>query len=110
MSDHTDGHGKVSPDGKHHSHVGTYITILLILAFLTAVEIFVPEVYAAEESRHTKMLLLVGLAIAKAWFVAMFFMHLKWERPWLGWIALMPAYMGVAAVLLMLESHYRVFH
>ena len=47
------------------------------------------------------------LAVSKAWLVALYFMHLKWEKPWLKWIALMPAYMGVATVLLMLETVYR---
>jgi len=34
-------------------------------------------------------------------------MHLKWEKPWIRWIALMPAYMGVFAVLLMIETAFR---
>ena len=96
--------------GEHVSHKGTYITILLILGFLTLIEVFVPFVYSAEDAQTLKMLLLVSLALTKAWFVAMFFMHLRWERPWLRTIALMPAYMGVFAILLMLESTYRVFH
>jgi cytochrome c oxidase subunit IV len=53
------------------------------------------------------MLLLNMLAFGKATIVAAFFMHLKWEKPWLKYIALMPVYMGVFAILLMLESMYR---
>ncbi len=34
-------------------------------------------------------------------------MHLKWEKPWLRWIALMPVYMGFAVILIMLETLYR---
>ena len=53
------------------------------------------------------MLLLVFLAVAKALIVAYFFMHLKWEKKWLKWIAIMPVYMGLFTILLMLESIYR---
>ena len=91
----------------HGDQKSTYITIFLVLAFLTVVEVFVPQVYSAEWNQHTKMLLLVMLAVGKATLVGLFFMHLKWEKPWLKWIALMPAYMGIFAVLLMLESLYR---
>jgi cytochrome c oxidase subunit IV len=53
------------------------------------------------------MLLLTFLAFAKAGLVATYFMHLKWEKPWLRWIGLMPIYMGVALILIMLETMYR---
>lgn len=92
-------HGSTSPS--------MIVTVLLILAFLTVIEVFVPQVYSAEWNSTTKMLLLNMLAFGKATIVAAFFMHLKWEKPWLKWICLMPAYMGVFAVLLMLESAFR---
>ena len=103
---HPDGH----PDEhKHHGSTSPsmIITILLVLAFLTVIEVFIPRVYAADHNSHTKMLLLNMLAFGKATIVAAFFMHLKWEKPWLKYIALMPAYMGVFAILLMIESLYR---
>ena len=92
-------HGSTSPS--------MIITVLLILAFLTIIEVFVPHVYSAEWNATTKMLLLNMLAFGKATIVAGFFMHLKWEKPWLKYICLMPAYMGIFAVLLMLESAFR---
>ena len=109
MSDHNPEHGSGSgaSHGEHHSHKGTYITILFVLAFLTLVEVFIPEVYSAPWNQTTKMLLLVILAVAKALLVALFFMHLKWESTWIKNIALMPVYMGVFTILLMLESWYR---
>jgi cytochrome c oxidase subunit 4 len=94
-------------EGEHKSELGTYITVFLILAFLTGIELFVPSVYAGPERQHPKMLLLIFLAVAKAILVAMFFMHLKWESPWLKRIAMMPIYMGLFAILLMLETVYR---
>ena len=101
-------HGGSHKDhAEHPSQKATFFTVFLVLAFLTVVEVFVPEVYASEWNRQTKMLLLTGLAISKAVLVGLYFMHLKWEKPWIKWIALMPVYMGIAAVLLMLETVYR---
>jgi cytochrome c oxidase subunit 4 len=96
-----------SHEGKHGNEVGTYVTVFLVLAFLTIIELYVPDVYSGPERQHPKMLLLVFLAVAKAMIVAYFFMHLKWEKKWLKWIAIMPVYMGLFAILLMLESLYR---
>jgi len=94
--------------GAHdHPTTSTFITIWLVLGFLTVVELAVPRVYDAEWNRHTKWVLLVILAVSKASLVGLYFMHLKWERPWLKYIALLPAYMGVAAVLLMCEEAWR---
>jgi len=97
--------GHAAPHG--HPTTSTFITIWLVLGFLTIVELAVPQVYDAEWNRHTKWVLLVILAVSKATLVGLYFMHLKWERPWLKYIALLPAYMGVAAVLLMCEEAWR---
>jgi cytochrome c oxidase subunit 4 len=99
--------GATGSHAKHASHVPTYVLIFLTLGLLTVVEVFVPDVYSAEWNKHTKMLLLSILAVAKAMLVGLYFMHLKWEKPWLKYIALMPAYMGLFAILLMLETVYR---
>jgi len=92
----------------HQSHRATYVTIFLILGVLTIFEVFVPEVYSAGWSGQTKMLLLCILAIGKAALVALYFMHLKYEKPWLRWIGYTPIYMGFAVIIIMLESYYRV--
>lgn len=91
----------------HESHRGEYVTIFLTLGFLTFLEIFVPQVYGAEWSGHTKMLLLSILAITKAGLVAMYFMHLKSEAKWVRWIGYSPMYMAGAVIIIMLESVYR---
>jgi cytochrome c oxidase subunit 4 len=101
MTDHNDNH-----EGEQ-SHKSLYITIFLVLAFLTVVEVFIPTVYSSKYDATLKMLLLVMLAVGKATLVGCYFMHLKWEKPWLKYIAMMPAYMGLFAVLLMLETVYR---
>jgi len=100
-------HGEHADQAHDHPTRATFITIWLVLAFLTVVELAVPRVYAAPYDHQIKMLLLVSLASGKALLVALFFMHLKWETRWVRWIALMPAYMGFAAVILMLETHFR---
>jgi cytochrome c oxidase subunit IV len=96
------------PEARSHGPTkADFITIFLVLGFLTVVEVFIPQVYDAPWNQHTKMLLLTSLAIGKALLVAFYFMHLKWEKPWLRRIALMPAYMGIIAVLLMIETAWR---
>lgn len=102
-----DPHGAAHGAHGGHPTTSTFITIWLVLGFLTIVELAVPQVYDAEWNRHTKWILLVLLAVGKALLVGLYFMHLKWEAKWLKWIALMPVYMGVAAVLLMCEEVWR---
>ena len=94
-------------DAHDHPKRSTFITIWLVLGFLTVVEVFVPQVYNSPWNHTTKMLLLVLLATGKALLVALYFMHLKWETPWVRRIAMFPAYMGFAAVVFMLEEHFR---
>jgi cytochrome c oxidase subunit 4 len=91
----------------HGPSTSTFITIWLTLGVLTLVEIFVPQVYSAPWNHNTKILLLIFLASAKAILVAAYFMHLKWETRWVRWIALMPAYMALFAILLMCEEYFR---
>jgi caa(3)-type oxidase subunit IV len=93
--------------GHAHPTRSMFITVWLVLGFLTVVEVFVPQVYSSPWNHTTKMLLLVFLATGKAILVAAYFMHLKWEAPWVRRIAMAPAYMGIAAVLLMIEQHFR---
>jgi caa(3)-type oxidase subunit IV len=109
---HGQGHGQAQGHVRDVDHgdspiTSTFITIWLVLAFLTVIEVFVPTVYSSEWNRHTKMLLLVVLAVGKASLVGAYFMHLKWEAAWIRWIALMPVYMGFAAVILMCEEAFR---
>jgi len=90
-----------------HSMRQVLVTVFLVLSFLTVLELYVPEMYSAEWNKHTKMILLTLLAAAKAVLVAYYFMHLRWEKPWLRYIAAMPLYMGGAVIIIMLESVYR---
>ncbi len=106
---HGPAHGDAAHAGAKHGHPSRslFITVWLVLGFLTVVEVFVPQVYNSPWNQTTKMLLLVTLATGKAILVAAYFMHLKWEAKWVRRIAMLPAYMGLAAVLLMIEEHFR---
>ena len=80
----------------HRKHP-PYLLIWLYLALLTAAEV----VLALElpMSQNTKLLLLLGLAVWKAVLVALFFMHLKFERWNLRVLAIVP--LPLAAIFIL---------
>ena len=86
------------------SHTKEYIAIFCALAFLTFVELFIPELDA---SKMTKGSILTALAVVKAGMVAWYFMHLREERGWVKFIALVPISAFIYAVVLLLEVLYR---
>lgn len=88
----------------HKSHKREYIIIFFILAFLTVLELYIPGL---DTKYAYKAAGLVGLAVAKAFVVAYYYMHLKDERGWLKFIAAIPIVAVVYAVGLILESIYR---
>ena len=78
-----------------------YMNIFWALAVLTVIEIAVVYMPA------TKLLiglLLVSLACTKAALVAMYFMHLKFERSTLGIIALTPMILCVFLIFMLLPD------
>lgn len=86
----------------HGSHGSpSYMTIFWWLAVLTVVEIgviFLPI------SKLAIGILLIALASSKAALVAMYFMHLRFERRTLGWIALTPALIGTLLIFVLLPD------
>lgn len=78
-----------------------YMGVFYSLAVLTVLEIgatFLPI------PRLLIGILLVGLAATKAALVALYFMHLKFERRTLMWIALTPAVICTFLVLMLLPD------
>lgn len=75
-----------------------YMLIFYWLAGLTVLEIGVA--YLPPSMRTLMIALLVGLAIAKAALVAMYFMHLKFEKRTLGLIALTPPFLLILFVVI----------
>ena len=80
-----------------------YMVIWLVLAVLTAVEVAVA--YFSGLPRGVLIVVLVGLAVWKATLVAMYYMHLKFERPGLIIVATSPIPLAIILVLVVLLEH-----
>ncbi len=78
-----------------------YIGVFWWLLALTIIEI---AVIYMPWAKLIIVLLLVGLALSKAALVALFFMHLKFERLTLGVIALTPLILCVFLILMLLPD------
>jgi cytochrome c oxidase subunit 4 len=78
-----------------------YIGVFWWLLILTVIEIGVIYMPLA---KVVIAVLLVSLAISKAALVALFFMHLKFERITLGYIALSPFILCVFLILMLLPD------
>jgi cytochrome c oxidase subunit 4 len=79
-----------------HKHPN-YILIWVYLAVLTAAELALA--FELPISRNLKLILLLVLAVWKALLVAMFFMHLKFERWNLRILFIIP--LPLAAILIL---------
>jgi cytochrome c oxidase subunit 4 len=71
---------------------------LLTLTVLELGVIYMPM------SKTAIAVLLVALAVSKAALVALYFMHLKFERVTLGWIALSPFILCLFLILMLLPD------
>jgi cytochrome c oxidase subunit 4 len=87
---HSDAKGDVHPKKPGE---GTYVTIFVILAALTVVELLV--VYLP----GVRVPLLLGLACGKAWLVLQYYMHLRYEARWLTWAFIVPVVTGALVTL-----------
>jgi cytochrome c oxidase subunit IV len=79
-----------------HKHP-PYLLIWLYLFLLTAAELGLA--FQLPIGRNIKLLLLLGLAVWKALLVAMFFMHLKFERWNLRMLLIIPLPLAFILVL-----------
>ena len=85
-----------------HKHP-PYLLIWLYLALLTAAELGLA--FQLPISRNWKLILLLGLAIWKALLVAMFFMHLKFERWNLRILFIVPIPLAAIFILAAISEH-----
>lgn len=84
------------------SHTETsYITIFWWLLALTILEVAV--IYVPVHKLFI-IILLVGLALTKAALVAMYFMHLRFERLTLGLIAVTPLIICLFLILMLVPG------
>ncbi len=90
----------------HHKQPN-YIGVFWWLLALTIIEVAVIFLPIA---RLLIAILLVGLALSKASMVAMYFMHLKFERKTLGLIAVIPLLLCVLFVFALLPDHAATPH
>jgi cytochrome c oxidase subunit IV len=85
-----------------HKHP-PYLLIWLYLAILTAAELGLA--FQLPISRNWKLLLLMILAIWKALLVAMFFMHLKFEKWNLRILAIVPVPLALILIAAGMSEH-----
>ena len=96
-------HSPTEPHAAPHKHP-PYIGIWFALAALTAVELgvaFLPW------SKLTLILILIGLAVWKALLVALYYMHLRWEKGRLRLLAAAPLPFTVILVVAVLQERFR---
>ncbi len=85
-----------------HKHPN-YLLIWLYLFLLTAAELGLA--FELPISRNMRLLLLLFLAVWKALLVAMFFMHLKFERWNLRILAIVPLPLAAILILAVITEH-----
>jgi cytochrome c oxidase subunit 4 len=88
---------------KQPNYIGVFWW-LLALTLLEVGVIFLPM------AKILIAILLVGLALSKACLVAMYYMHLKFERRTLGLIAVTPLLLCVLLVFALLPDHSATPH
>lgn len=85
----------------HSQHHVNYMAIFWGLLILTVLEIAAGYPASGPSYPHVlKGFLLVIMAVAKAALVAMYFMHLRFEKVALGYIAMVPLVLCVFVVLM----------
>lgn len=85
---------------EHHSEA-LYMKIFYYLLALTILEILVA---LPDYSTFAKAILLIGMAVGKAVLVALYFMHLRFERLTLGLIAFTPMVICVFLVFMLVPD------
>ena len=85
-----------------HKHP-PYLMIWLYLAILTAAELALA--FQLPISRNLKLVLLLFLAVWKALLVALFFMHLKFERWNLRIMAIIPLPLALIFLFAAMSEH-----
>jgi|SRR3972149_2440348 len=84
-----------------------YMAIFWWLFALTVIEvgvIFMPV------ARLMIVVALIALALSKASLVAMYFMHLRFERRTMAMIAVTPIFLGALLILILIPDHSAIPH
>jgi len=86
-----------------HKHPN-YVLIWVYLAVLTAVEVGVA--FVSHFSKTTLLIILLFLAVWKALLVALYFMHLKFEKWNLRVIAIIPIPLALILIIMVLQEGF----
>lgn len=78
-----------------------YVKVFIALALLTLVEVWVSGVAA---DPVLVALALVAMAVSKAALVAMYYMHLRYDRKLLSYIAVVPFVLAAVMVVIILND------
>ena len=70
----------------------TYVGVFVVLAIVTAVEVFIS---GAGLDRTAMVAILLALATSKALLVVLFYMHLKYDTKWYSYAMLFPVFMAL---------------
>jgi cytochrome c oxidase subunit 4 len=81
---------------EHVSHRALFIKVWVGLLAFTLIEIWLAYIHF---DMVTMLTLLMGLSVVKAAMIMAYFMHLRFDRPALSWILVVPL---VACVLIMM--------
>jgi cytochrome c oxidase subunit 4 len=86
-----------------HKHPN-YVLIWVYLAVLTAVEVGVA--FVSHFSKTTLLIILLFLAVWKALLVALYFMHLKFEKWNLRVVAIIPIPLALILIIMVLQEGF----
>ena len=81
------------------SHAGLFMKVWVILLVLTLIEIFLAYIQIAKVAMIT---ILMVLSLVKAGMIMAYFMHLKFDKPGLSWILVVP----LVTCLLIMVSYF----
>jgi caa(3)-type oxidase subunit IV len=108
MTEHAAAHHPTAHSAAHDSHAPhadhrrDYFRIFWVLLVLTILEVGVS--YLKIDKRIISAVM-IALALSKASFVGLYYMHLKYEKRSLRWLAFLPLPLaGLYAVFLMLDA------
>lgn len=77
----------------------TYVGVFVVLAVVTAVEVFIS---GAGLDRTAMVVILLALATSKALLVVLFFMHLKYDTKWYSYAMVFPVFMALVLTAVVL--------
>ena len=83
------------------TNLPNYIRVFIALAVLTVIEVLISRI---TEPRLLVDLTLIALAVSKAALVALYYMHLRYERKMLTYMALSPFVLSAILTIMLLSD------